>query len=139
MYDVIIWGILFVALVVAEVATFQFVSIWLALGALVAMISAAVNVSVPAQIVIFVVVSAMLLILTRPLVRKLSKFKKVPTNADLDIGKNAVVIEAIGGSVHNGRVKLDGVDWTAISDEEIEVGEVVTVTKIDGAKVIVKK
>ncbi len=137
---IIIWSIAFVILFIIETQTFQFVTIWLALGALAALIAAVCKLSFVAQIVIFLIVSVMFLVVTRPFVKKHLQLKKNPTNSDLDIGAIAVVIAEITKN-SPGRAKLNGVDWIAISStgEPIEVGEKVEIEKIEGAKLIVKK
>jgi len=139
--DIIIWAVAFVALTIVEMETFQFVSIWFALAALVTLFCAIADVPVFGQIVIFVIISTMLLICTRPLSRKLNAKKRDATNADLDVGKTATVIDEINNTHAKGRVKLSGVDWMARSSDDsvIQEGEIVVIEKIDGAKLIVRK
>lgn len=135
------WALAFVFFVVVEIATATaLVSIWLAFGALVAMFFAIADFSFIVQLSVFVIASALLLILTRPLVRKMQGEKHY-TNFELDIGKTAVVTEKIDNSISEGRVKLDGTNWAARSEDNsiIEEGSVVTVKQVDGAKLIVSK
>ena len=75
-----------------------------------------------------------MLIATRPLVKKLHK-PAVPTNHELDLGENAVVIEDINPAEGTGRVRLKGVDWSAVSADgrNFKTGETVTVLKVSGA------
>lgn len=135
----IFWLVLLVILVLIEFATAQFVTIWFAAGALVAVFLSGFPFWV--QLIGFTVTSIILLILTRPLVKKLKKRPVVPTNADLDIGKTATVIQTINNSANEGRVRLNGVDWIAISvdDTIIEKDEIVIVDHIEGAKLFVKR
>lgn len=137
--EVIIWGLAFVILTIIEIQTIQFVSIWLALSALVTMFLAIANIAFWQQILIFVVISTILLLLTRPIAKKLNATKKVETNGKLDIGKSAIVIEEIDTLQTRGRVTLNGVDWTARSSDAtfIPVGTTVKVENIDGSKLIV--
>lgn len=128
------WAIVFIVLVIAEVLTLQLISIWLAIGALCALISSLFTTSVLAQALIFTISSAALLIITFPLIRKNSKAKKTATNSELNIGENATVIEEINSENGTGRVNLNGVDWMAVSDCIIPAGSTVVVTEIDGAK-----
>ena len=82
------------------------------------------------------------LILTRPLVRKYVNGRITPTNADMVIGKDAVVTEAIDNLHARGAVLLDGKTWTARmdrEDESAESGETVRVLRIEGVKLIVEK
>ena len=92
------------------------------------------------QVLVFVVISVILLVATRPLVKKFMLSKTIPTNSELDVGKKAVVIEEINTLHSKGRVRVGDVNWTAITDSNtvIPEGTTVTVEKIDGAKLIVK-
>lgn len=136
------WAIAFLVFAVAEAVTFNaLVSIWFAIAALLAMFAALAGLSFIWQLVIFVVGSTLLLAATRSLVKRMKKNKAPDPNEDYDIGKSAVVIEALCSRTGEGRVKLDGVDWAARSEngDDIAKGEVVTVKKVDGAKLIVAK
>lgn len=135
----IVWALFFVAFVIVELATIQLVSIWLAVSSLVSMFMSMFNAPFWSQILVFAVLAALLLLLTRPVVNKMLKSVK-PTNADLDIGASATVIESIDNLQGKGRAKLNGVDWSARSfdDSEIPEGTVVTVKEIDGSKLVVK-
>jgi len=138
---IIFWAVAFGVFLIAEIATLTaLVSVWFAVGALAALIAALCGLSFVWQMGIFVFVSAIVLIITRPLVRKVQG-RKYATNYELDIGKQAVVIEPINNQIGKGRVKLDGTDWSARSEngELIEEGTVVTVKMVDGAKLIVTK
>ena len=141
MSEIILWAIAFVVLTIAELCTYQLVSIWFALGSLVSLICAILGLGILGQIIVFTVFSVLLLIATRPFVKKVLKNRIVPTNAELDIGKIAIVIEKINNTTSTGRVKLNGVDWAARSsdDSTIPAGTSVTVEKIEGSKLIVKK
>ena len=104
------------------------------------MFTAIADISFTAQLLIFVVSSAVLLIATRPLARKVRR-DTVPTNYELDIGKTATVIEDIDNTLNKGRVKLDGTDWAARSADgrPIENGSPVQVVQVSGAKLIVSQ
>ena len=134
------WGAVLIAAVVIELLTVQFVSIWFACASLVSMLMAGLGAPRWAQLMVFAAATALLLILTRPLVRKL-RGSYVRTNADMNIGKTAVVTEAVRNELSKGRATLGGVSWIAVSEDgsPIEEGEVVTVKDIDGAKLIVSK
>ncbi len=135
------WAIAFVFFIVCEVATATaLISIWLGFGALIAMFFAIGGCSFTVQLIAFVVASALLLIFTRPLAKKMQG-KTVKTNFELDVGKTAVVIEDIDNLHNCGRVKLNGVDWDARSEDgmNISAGCVVTVKEVSGSKLIVSK
>ena len=135
----IIWLAAMVVLALLEAATTQLVTIWFALGSLVALIASLLHAPVWLQILLFVVVSAVTLVLTRPLVRKITSNKQVHTNADRVIGKEGVVLEDIRASEAAGLVKVDGAVWSARSadDSVIPAGSQVSVERIEGVKLIV--
>jgi membrane protein implicated in regulation of membrane protease activity len=137
----IIWGVIFGAAVIAEIATLQLVTIWFAAGALGAFIAAAMGQPVIVQAIVFVVVSVVLLVFTRPILKKLRVQNVVPTNADAEVGKLAVVTEDIDNAGDHGRVRIGGVNWRArsSSDERIEKGTSVRVTAIEGTTAFVVK
>ncbi|MBR4555161.1 MAG: NfeD family protein [Ruminococcus sp.] len=138
---VIFWAIAFGVFVIAEVATLNaLVSIWFAVGSLGAMFFALGGLSFVWQMVMFVGLSTLILIVTRPLVKKMQG-RKYATNFELDIGKSAMVIESIDNQLGQGRVKLDGTDWSARSEDgsPIEEGAIVTVKMVDGSKLIVSR
>lgn len=126
----VIWIAALVTFILIEAATFSLTSVWFAVGALAAVIASALGASVAVQIYIFVGVSFVTLILSRPMVKKFMSHGYTPTNGELDIGKNAIVIERIDPVSGTGRVRLGGVDWGAKSADgaPIEEGETVTVT-----------
>lgn len=115
------------------------VCIWFALGALAAMFSAFFVESFVVQLVVFLLVSAAALALTRPLVKKYTQ-AKTPTNADRLLGRTAQVTEAIDNEKGLGSVFVDGKTWTArsISGEAIAEGTSVTVEALEGVKLMVK-
>lgn len=137
---VYLWLILFVAAVLIEAATTALISIWFAVGSIAALAAAAFGAPVWLQLIVFAVFAAVMLIFTRPMLKKLFPKKFTPTNTELSIGKSAVVIEDINNSLGTGRVRLNGVDWMAVSanDRIIEKDTVVTVKEINGAKLTVE-
>lgn len=141
--DILFWAISFVLFVIAEVATVQFVSIWFAAGAFVTLIFTFFfeDIDGLAQLGIFVLVSGLFLAVTFPWLKKYRKSGHVSTNAELDVGKSAEVIEEINQDKGTGRVTLNGVNWSAVPAEKgdkIPVGTIVTVLKVQGAKLIVE-
>ena len=136
----IVWIIVLVAGVFAEAATFSLISIWFALGALAAVIAAALGAGMPVQIAIFLAVSVISLAATRPVIKKIMPKKYTPTNGELDIGKSAVVIERIDPEAGTGRVRIEGVDWGARSSDGsvIDEGRTVIIKEKGAAYVTVE-
>ena len=124
-----------------EAVTVQVVSIWFAGGAVCAMIAYALGASEAVQIGVFVISSAILLALTRPIVRKMTKNRRILTNADRLIGKTAVVTKETDELGLSGEAKVEGSVWTISSKDGTKLleNEKVTVEKIEGVKLIVRR
>ncbi len=137
----ILWLIMLFIFVIIEAVSVQIVSIWFAFGALCALIASALGAEPWLQIVLFIVLSALSLILTRPLVKKYILPKRVATNYEQAIGKIAVVSEEIDNIAATGAVKINGIEWTARSEDgaKIAAGKEVTVVAIEGVKAIVSQ
>ena len=137
--DVAAWIILLAAFILIEIATVNLVTIWFAAGSLAALICAICNVSPWIQGFVFVAVSALSLIFTKPLVKKISG-KKTRTNFDKIVGMTGVVTEQIDNLEGKGYVIVDGKEWMARTEsgETVSVGEKVLVLRIEGAKIYVR-
>jgi membrane protein implicated in regulation of membrane protease activity len=140
--ETIFWLILFVILLVIEILTMGLTTIWFAGGALVAFILAFVGFGLPVQIIVFLLVSIGLLVLTRPIAMKFFNQERQKTNAESLIGQKAIVLERIDTLHGTGRAEVNGMEWSAKtddSDETIDAGEVVVIEGIQGVKLIVRK
>lgn len=137
--DVILWLAATVILFIAEAVTVNLVTVWFAVGALVAFIAAVAGAQMWLQIVLFIAVTIITLIFTRPLAKKYFNGKHEATNADMVIGKTAVVTENIDNICAKGAVSCMGKVWSARTEsgEQIAEGEKVTVKAIEGVKLIV--
>ena len=123
--------------VVAELATANLVTIWFALGALAALLASLVTHNLLWQTLVFLVVSLVALIATKPLVSR-ARARKPAAAVELNrnIGRAAQALEDLHpGRV--GRVRLDGVDWNAVTDAPIRAGERCTVRSINGTTLTV--
>ena len=136
----IYWLIAFVILVGIEIMTTALTTIWFAGGTVIAFFSAVFGALVPVQLLVFVVVSFILLFLTRPLAIKYINTSTVRTNVDSLIGKEARVTAEISNAKESGTVSVQGQEWTARSAEEDAVypeGTRVWIREIQGVKLIV--
>ncbi|MBQ8145399.1 MAG: NfeD family protein [Clostridia bacterium] len=137
------WLALAIALMVIELSTTQLLSLWFSIGAGITAIVKVIfqDIGIVWQVVIFAVVSLVLLIVTRPLAKKLlsKSGEGNKTNLDLIIGKEAIVTEEIDNVKAQGAVKLNGLIWSARSRDEsvIPVDTVVIVEEINGNKTVV--
>ncbi len=137
-----VWLAAMIVLLIVEGMAPGLVSIWFALGALAAMISAMLKAPIWLQLIWFVVVSALSLLLTRPLAKKYVNAHTTPTNADMAIGQDCVVTEEIDNVRGTGAVTVGGKIWTArmaAPDGKAPKGETLRVLRIEGVKLIVEE
>lgn len=139
--EMIFWLVLFVVLLVVEIATMGLTTIWFAGGALIAFIAAYIHLGIGLQIVLFLAVSILLLVLTRPIAVKYFNQEREKTNVDSLIGQSAIVKEEINTIKATGRVEVNGMEWSAKTEhtEIIEVNTIVSIKGIQGVKLIVEK
>jgi len=135
-----IWLILFIVLIVIEMCTVGLVCIWFALGALVSFIISYFSNNLLIEIPIFVIVSFVALIFTRPILQKYFKKNIIKTNVNKLIGETGIVIEDVT-KTNMGKIKVDGQIWSALNSEKgrIEKDTEVEVLSVEGVKLIVRK
>lgn len=136
----LIWLVLIILFIVMEASTVQLVSIWLAVGSLAALVPAILEMSLAVQVIVFIVVSAVCLVFTRPFVKGFSS-QKVNTNADRTVGEFGLVTETIDNALESGRVMVDGLSWKARASDNtvLEAGTRVQVKEIHGVTLTVEK
>lgn len=138
---VIVWTVVLIALVAIEIVTMGLTTIWFAAGALAATIAAACNAPLFVQIALFLIVSVLMLVFTRPVAMKYFNKDRVKTNVDSLIGQKGIVTGKINNLEGCGQVTLNGMEWTARSAAQgcvIPEGSVVVVKEIHGVKLIVE-
>lgn len=139
-YMIWIWLAVTALAAFLEMATMALVSVWCAVGALVAVFAAYFGASLQAQLLLFVGVSIAVAAVARPLAKKYADPHKVPTNADRLLGMEGLVTETVNNGHSTGAVYADGKTWTARSadGEIIPKGETVEVQWMEGVKLIVR-
>lgn len=138
----IYWIIIFIVLLIIEIATLGLTTVWFAAGALAAFLAGILGAGLAVQIVLFLVVSIVLLVLTRPVALKYFNNKRQSTNVESMIGRQGVALETIDTIKSQGLVEVDGETWSARTDEPegvIPKDTVVSVEGVQGVKLIVKK
>ena len=115
------WLAVVIVCVIIESLSFALTTIWFGCGALVMIFLSLTPLPFKWQLLIFVTVSLVLLIFTRPLVAK-KLAKRMPTNADSLIGKKALVTQTIT-ELDKGAIKVNGVIWTARAENDSEIAE----------------
>jgi membrane protein implicated in regulation of membrane protease activity len=132
------WLGLFVIAFVLEIFTADMISIWFAIAAIPSFIIALAGGDIIFQSVSFVVFTLVLLLLTRPVVKKYLKTNEIKTNVDAMVGMTGKVIKEITPN-DTGRILIRALDWAAVSKEVITVGEMARVLDVEGNKLIVEK
>lgn len=134
------WVAVTILCIVIETFTLSLTTIWFAIGAFVMVFLAFTPLPFAAQLSIFVALSLILLIFTRPLLKKKLNQKKIATNYERTIGQIAVVTRKIT-ALEKGTVKLNGMEWTATVRDDIvlEEGTKCIIEKIEGVTAFVKQ
>lgn len=134
------WVAITILCIVIETFTLSLTTIWFAISAFVMVFLAFTPLPFAAQLSIFVVLSLVLLIFTRPLLKKKLNQKKIATNYERTIGQIAVVTRKIT-AIEKGTVKLNGMEWTATVKDDIvlEEGTKCIVEEITGVTACVKQ
>ncbi len=136
-----LWLILFITFLVVEAVTVVLTSIWFAVGALLSLVLSLAGASITVQVVVFVVISIVLMIFTKPILSKYLLGKREKTNYESVMGQKVKVTEQINNIENKGTVMINGLEWTAKTEDGsvVEKDEIVEVVKVEGVKAIVRK
>jgi membrane protein implicated in regulation of membrane protease activity len=135
-----IWVGLLILFLIVEACTVGLVTIWFALGSLAAFISTFFTENLEIQMLVFIISTIITLLMFRPFFKKYINKKRQPTNVDMNIGAEGIVVKKISNINSIGSVKVKGIVWSALSSNtevEIPEGTTVIVEKIEGVKLIV--
>jgi membrane protein implicated in regulation of membrane protease activity len=143
----ILWTVLGVVLIIAEVFTPGFVLLWFGIGALAAAFAGIIGLdSLPLQFLIFAVVSVALTAASRTIfVNYFSREKHgtdLKSGVDSLPGKVGTVVSSSRGALNEGAVKVFGSTWTAYpaeGEDPLEAGERVEVLRVQGASIYVRR
>lgn len=138
--NILMWLAIVILAVIIEISTYQVVSVWFAVSGLITMILSAFKCPLEIQIIVFVLLSAVLFILSRPLVKKIQNKKSDNSTIESMIGEEVVVTKEIKvGEVGEIKAKYDR--YSAIAPYEtkdIPVDTICIIKEIRGNKVIVE-
>ena len=136
-----IWLIIAVVLGVIEASTSTLVTIWFALAALIVAGIAIFVENIWVLFAIFIIISAVLVVITRPLTKRFLNKRTVATNADRIILAKGIVTEQIDPIQNTGQVRVLGQIWSAkaVDGEPIEVDAIVMIKALEGVKVVVER
>ena len=135
----IMWIVIAVIAAIIEGCTPQLVSIWFAIGAVITAIVSVFTDNILIQLAVFIVVSVICIVVTRPLARRFKRSTgDTPTNCDRYLGKIAEVVVDINNIEAVGQIKVEGSVWSARSStgEPLPAGTKVVVNSIEGVKMI---
>ena len=142
----IVWAVLGVVLIIAEVFTPGFVLLWFGVGALAAALAAFLGVGVAAQLLLFIVVSAALTALSRTIFVNYFTGRDEPEGVKMGVaslpGQVGTVVTSSQGALQEGAVKVYGSVWTAYPAEgepPLEAGDRVVVERLRGASIYVRR
>ena len=135
----VVWGAATLLFLAVEAVTAGLASIWFAIGSICALIASLLGAPVWLQAFWFALMSALTLLLTRPLAKRFINNKSEPTNADRVLGADCRVVERIDNLAGTGAVSVDGKVWTArtVDGAVVEPGAIVRALEIQGVKLIV--
>ncbi len=134
------WILIAILCGAVEIFSSGFWFLWLAIAALLVAGGAATGIliSLPAQLLVFSIITLVLIVFTRPLLMKTVKSNDTVSNVKALIGQQGMALTPIS-PLNFGQVKVNGEIWTATSNEYIEENIRVVVTGIDGVKLVVDK
>lgn len=137
-----IWVIAAIVLLIAEIFTPGFLLACFGVGCLASGLVSFLGMGFEIQIATFCASALAVFFGIRPFLLKYfySSADKIETNVDALIGKTGLVSERIDPRTNKGRVIIGGEDWRGVSIDEtvIEVGEKITVVRVEGTKLFVK-
>lgn len=138
----LIWLGIVALFLVIEAATVGLTTIWFAGGALIAAIAAWIGAGEAVQWILFIAVSLVLLIFTRPVAVRYMNKDVEKTNVERLMGQKAVVIQEIDNLNQTGLIRVGDVEWMArTKSDDIQIPEkaVVVIKEVQGVKLIVEE
>ena len=128
---------------ILEIATTGFLMFWIGVGGLCAMGTSFIfPENYVLQTAVMAIVSIILILFTKKLLKKVSSKDETPMNVYSILGKKATVSQTIDNLKSQGQIKIDGDIWSARNEDENEIineGETVEILSIAGVKAIVRK
>ncbi len=145
-YAWVMWTVLGIVLIIAEVFTPGFVLLWFGVGALAAALASFLGAGAAAQFIIFIAVSSALTALSRTIFVNYFAGRGgadgLKTGVDALPGQVGTVVSSSQGALNEGAVKVFGSVWTAYPAEgepPLEAGDRVVVERLQGASIYVRR
>lgn len=133
----LVWGAAAAVFVIIEVVTVTFVAVYFAIGAAAATAIALGDGSFGVQLAAFSITGVLLMLATRPLLKKKLESPDIPTNVNRMVGKGGIVTITIDNDANTGQIRVGTEYWTARmvdadADRVVPVDERVVVDAIEG-------
>lgn len=135
--DVLIWILIAVVFIILELITTTFFLVWFGIGAVVAALLNYLGFDIYIQFSGFVIVSAVLILLTRKFADKITPENSKKTTAERLIGLNAKVIRQVDDTSYI--VRVSGEEWSAHTNDPVDIGDTVKVVGINSIILIIEK
>jgi membrane protein implicated in regulation of membrane protease activity len=136
------WLAAMIILILIEIPTVGLTTIWFAIGALVAVIASVIGLGFACQVVVFIAVSIVMLVFTRPWAMKYINANRTKTNYEGIIGKVVRITQDVDNISETGCCLVNGQEWTVRAvDENVKIpsGKLAKVVDIRGVKLIVEE
>jgi len=141
----ILWILLGVILIIAEIFTLGFVLFWFGIGAFAAALAGFLGFGMVVQFIVFAAVSTVLTVMSRTILA--NYFSQTDENAfktgiDSLPGQIGTVTSASKGTLQEGAVKVYGSTWTAFpmdGETNLIEGEKVEVISVKGSSIYVRR
>ena len=145
-YAWVVWAVLGLVLIIAEVFTPGFVLLWFGVGALAAALASFLGAGLAAQFVVFISLSSLLTALSRTIFVNYFTGRDEPGGLKVGAaklpGQVGTVVTSSQGALNAGAVKVFGSVWTAYPAEgepPLEAGDRVVVESLQGASIYVRR
>ena len=135
-----IWIAFGLVCLIIEIFTPGFFFMSIGVGAIITGLFSLLNISLPVQILIFIIVTFIIFLFMRKFSKKIMSDTSLETNIFALKGKTGIVTKDINPN-ERGYVKIGGEQWSAISSDnlQISVKTLIIVDSVEGNKLIVKK
>ena len=135
----VFWIVVAVGALAIDITTSSFMFVWFSIGAVGAIFSIGLNAPVLVQAIVFVAVSAVVMSIGYPIVKKTIKktVKRTLTMEEGYVGKEFTLTKDVD---EKASIKFQGIYWTVKNDgEPLKKGDLVRVTGIEGNKLVIAK
>ena len=135
--DVMIWIFIAVIFIILELITNTFFLVWFGVGALAASVLNYLGFDIYVQFIVFVIVSAVLILSTRRFADRITPDSSKKTTAERLIGNTAKVVRRIDENTNV--VNVSGEEWSAHTNDAVNVDDEVKVIGINSIILIIEK